>query len=862
MAALANRTAGESGAAAVAIDRDWQMARAAPGSVFARETIDALDWIPVDVPGTVAGALRAADQPAADIDADAWWFRTSFESRPPAPDEEVRLRFGGLATLAEVYLNGARILESASMWKQHRVDVGSWLRERNELVLRFAPVAAQLAISRRPRARWRTRLVADNNLRWIRTTLHGRIPGFSAGPVAIGPWRPIVLERRRTFTVDDVVARAGVRGTVGVVHVRASIRTIGGAPAPRLTAELEGPTGRIAAVMRSNDDGGSTVQADLEVPGVELWWPHTHGGQPRYQVTIRSEDGSEPFALDAGRVGFRSIAAGPTADHDVDRDGLFVHINGVPIFSRGALWNPLDVVSFQASREELRSALETVVAAGMNMLRLPGYGIYESDVFHDLCDELGIMVWQDLMFASMDYPFDDPEFGAVAANEVAEVAGRLAARPSTTVLSGNSEVHQQVAMLGLDLALLDLPFYRAIAPRIALDAGFDAVYVAGSPSGGELPLRPDRGVSNYYAVGGYRAPLSDARTSGVRFASECLAFANVPDEDVLAALVPEPPGDAFVHHPRWKAGVPRDSGSGWDFDDLRDDYLAKLFGVEPRSLRRGGHDRYLELSRAVSGEVMAAVFGEWRRAESPSGGGMILWLRDLIPGAGWGVVDHRGQPKTAYHHLRRALAPVAVWLVDEGIGGLVAHVANDRPEPLEASLRVALYTDLELPVGTASTPVSIAAHDTAHWDLEAVLGRFVDITWAYRFGPPAQDVVVVTLERAGATGQEPLSQAFHFPAGRPLLQEPEGRLGLRIRAEETTDGSVRVTIASQRLVYGLRLHVPGFTTDDNAFSVEPGGSRVVTLRPNDARQRFSGGGITALNLLGRAAIRIAATPAG
>ena len=160
-------------------------------------------------------------------------------------------------------------------------------------------------------------------------------------------------------------------------------------------------------------------------------------------------------------------------------------------------------------------------------------------------------------------------------------------------------------------------------------------------------MRPDRGVTNYYGVGGYRVALSDARTSGVRFAGECLAFANVPDEEALAALVPEPPFDAFVHHPRWKAGVPRDAGSGWDFDDLRDFYLEQVFGVDPDWLRRGNHDRYLELSRAVTGEVMAHVFGEWRRAESPSGGGLILWLRDLVAGAGWGVVDHHGRPKTA-----------------------------------------------------------------------------------------------------------------------------------------------------------------------------------------------------------------------
>ena len=166
----------------------------------------------------------------------------------------------------------------------------------------------------------------------------------------------------------------------------------------------------------------------------------------------------------------------------------------------------------------------------------------------------------------------------------------------------------------------------------------------------------------------------------MRFAAECLAFANVPDDEALQPLAG---GVASaVHHPRWKAGVPRDAGAGWDFDDVRDHYLRELFGVDPVALRSTDAERYLELSRAVTGEVMAEVFGEWRRAGSPCGGGLVLWLRDLVPGAGWGVLDHRGEPKVAYHHLRRALAPVAVWITDEGLDGVAVHVANDLPVPL------------------------------------------------------------------------------------------------------------------------------------------------------------------------------------
>jgi beta-mannosidase len=346
-------------------------------------------------------------------------------------------------------------------------------------------------------------------------------------------------------------------------------------------------------------------------------------------------------------------------------------------------------------------------------------------------------------------------------------------------------------------------------------------------------------------VGGYRRPLEDARRAGVRFASECLGFANVPDEAGVEAI-----GAAVVHDPRWKAGVPRDVGPGWDFDDTRDHYLALLFGVDPVALRSVDPERYLELSRAVTGEVMAEVFGEWRRAASPCGGGLILWLRDLVAGAGWGVVDRSGMPKPVYHHLRRALAPIAVWTTDEGLGGIVAHVANDGPAPLAATLRVALYRDGEQRVEQAGEPLELAPHTTIARDVEELLGRFADVSWAYRFGPPGHDAVVVSLERDDG---ELVSQAFRFPAGRPLALEPAERLGLEASAARPApDGAVELTVRTRRLAHGVRIHARGFDASDDAFSIEPGGERRILLRPRSDAPEIADVAVTALNLHGRA----------
>jgi beta-mannosidase len=425
------------------------------------------------------------------------------------------------------------------------------------------------------------------------------------------------------------------------------------------------------------------------------------------------------------------------------------------------------------------------------------------------------------------------------------------------VLCGNSEVEQQAAMFGLDPQLGRGELFGGLLPAKLAEADLDAVYVPSAPCGGDLPFRNDRGVANYFGVGGYRRPMEDVRRAGVRFASECLGFSNVPDEAAVERVL----GPALAldqERQAWKAGVPRDEGADWDFEDVRDHYLRLRYGTDPDALRREDPERYLELSRALSGEVMAEVFGEWRRVGSPCAGGLVLWLRDLVPGAGWGVLDWRGVPKLAYHHLSRALAPVAVWMIDEGLGGVVAHVANDLAVPLHGTLRIALYSGLEICVEELEIPVELPAHGQSSWNVETVIGRFVDASWAYRFGPPPQDAIVATLSRNGGTGVgEVLSQAFQFPAGPPLTPLSPEELGLRARVLERDQERVTLAVSCSRLANGVRLHAEGYQPADDGFCVEPGRERIVALHARDDAV-WRGGELGAINLRGRVAIESAA----
>ncbi len=865
----------------------WEAAWCRPEAHTNPAALDELAWLPARVPGTAAAVLRDADHGRpGDLDAEDWWFRTTFDAQPVAADEELRLCLDGIATVAEVYLNGELVLESDSMFAAHALDVTGRLKASNELTIRCRALGPLLGVRRRPRARWRTRLLADGNLRFFRTMLLGRLPGIAPGPAAVGPWRAVRLECRRRVDVQELTLRTRLDGEDGILSVLARLRPLGGTEMSAVEVELSGPSGshHVQLVLdatpggamhdpdgATNDPGEDrlTARGELRVPGVARWWPHTHGEPVLHDVRLVVRGADEPIAVDAGRVGFRDLAFGAAPGHHVEQDGLDLHVNGVQVFARGAVWTPIDPIGLAPSESELRAELCRVRDAGMNMLRLPGTGAYETGAFHDICDELGILVWQDFMFANLDYPIVDERFRATVTREATDVLAALGGRPSLVVLCGNSEVEQQAAMMGFDPSLGRGELFGELLPELIRASGVDAIYIPSAPCGGDLPFRPGRGIGTYYAVGCYLRPLEDVRRAGVRFAAECLAFSHVPAEEAIEEMLPSAPARLAGHHPLWKAGIPRENEADWDFEDIRDHYLGLLFDVDVAELRHIDRSRYLELSRALTGEILTEVFGEWRRAGSPCGGGLVLWLHDLLPGAGWGVIDHRGQPKLALHHLARALAPVAVWTTDENLGGVVAHVANDRPTPLRASLRVALYREGEQRVEQARVPVALAPHGQGEWNVESVIGHFVDASWAYKFGPPAQDAIVVSLESiaddidvvraagepradpASVGSSEMVSQAFRFPAGRPLERESPERLGLATRAQALADGTVRLTLSSRRLAYGVEIHTPGFLPSDDGFSIEPGGERTVLLSPREPGTAFAAGRLTALNLRGR-----------
>ncbi len=825
---------------------EWSLTWTAPGAATDPTGIEALtvEWLPAGVPGTAAAALRAntaSNRPAPPrLDGVDWWYRCTFTARPAAAGERLVLCLDGLATVADVWLNDQPLLRAENMFVAHAVDVTDRLVKDNQLVIRFVALDALLA-TRRPRPRWRAPMIEHQQLRWFRTTLLGRTPGWSPALPPVGPWRRVHLQRRAGPEVETKDVSATFQGADGIVTATLTMRGLAGrrlTDARLVVSDVSGQSWQAPFAIKDDTSAPDTghLTGAARVGSAAPWWPHTHGEQPLYDVrAVLTVDGAEQ-TIDIGRVGFRTVALSTT-------DGTFsISINGVPIFCRGACWTPPDAATLTGSPDDYRRTIQAVRDAGMNMLRVCGPMVYESHLFHDLCDQHGILVWQDLMFANMDYP-EDAGFVANVHTEVRQALGRWQGRPSLALICGDSEGEQQAAMWGAPASAWHRPLFREVLPALCGQLCPDVPYWPSSASGGAFPHQASAGSTSYYGVGAYLRPLDDARRSDLRFASECLAFANIPEDTALAAIVGG--GAARVHTPAWKSGVPRDLGAGWDFDDVRDHYLGLLFGVDPVALRSRDPDRYLALGRITTGEVMESAFAEWRRGRSPCRGALIWFLRDLVPGAGWGVLDVNGRPKAAYHYLRRILRPVAVFFSDEGLNGVVVHAVNERATPWQGQLRLRLYQNRETQVGAADRKVTIPARGSLELSAAELLGGFWDTTYAYRFGPPGHDLVTVSLV-SDSDPDTVESEAFHFPVGRPST--PEQDLGLEATIQPATDDAFTLQVSTRRFAQAIAVNLPGFTTDDNYFHVRPGDRKRVTLRRLAPSTAEPAGSIQAMNL--------------
>ncbi|MGV9938501.1 glycoside hydrolase family 2 protein [Streptomyces sp. NPDC003401] len=575
--------------------------------------------------------------------------------------ERTDLVFDGLDTAAHLTLDGRPVGTTRNMHRRHRFDVTG---RTGALEVRFTSAYDEAAAVRavtgeRPN-------VYPEPSQYIRKMACSF--GWDWGPtlVTAGIWRPVRLEHWSTARIAAVRPLVTVDEGTGRVEVRLEVERTARGRGRALRAEARLAGARAEAVLT-----GDEAVLRLEVPGPRLWWPRGHGEQPLYDLHLAlSDDEGAPLDAWHRRIGFRTVGLDRSADEH--GTGFTLVVNGVRIFARGVNWIPDDAFPSRVTPERYRTRLAQAAGANVDLVRVWGGGIYEDDAFYDVCDELGLMVWQDFLFACAAYPEEQPLRGEVEA-EARDNVVRLMPHPSLVLWNGNNENLWGFRDWDWEGALAGDSwgegYYLGLLPRVVAELDPTRPYTAGSPWSGSWdhhPNDPAHGTHHSWEVWN-RQDYAEYRASVPRFVAE-FGWQAPPARATLRRALPgerlAPDSPGMLHHQKAEDGNGKlDRGVARHFPPPGDDF-----------------DRWHYLTQLVQARAVAEGIEHWR-SHWPVCAGTIVWqLNDCWPVTSWAAVDSDGRPKPLYHELRRVYADRLLTL-RPGTGGPVLAAVNQAAEP-------------------------------------------------------------------------------------------------------------------------------------------------------------------------------------
>ncbi len=616
------------------------------------------DAIPATVPGCAHTDLLAAgltadplhDRNELDVawvaDAD-WVYRTRFQVHRDSPGDLVELVADGLDTLAKVEVNGQVVGLTENMHRTYRFDIGDVVHDGdNELSITFASAAREALDRRATRGDWPSSSFGQpfNQIRKMACSW-----GWDWGPTltTAGIWRPIRLE------VTPAARLASVRPEVnvdehghGTVDVRCAVGRVD-QRALRIIATVTAPgdAGTVTVAEALVDDVDAAVH--LDVGAIERWWPRSLGAQPRYELTVELRTTDDELVDSWSRsIGFRSVVLDHSAD---DRGAAFTFVvNDVALFARGVNWIPDDPFPSRVTAARVRERLQQAVDANVDLVRVWGGGVYESEDFYDACDELGLMVWQDFTFACAAYP-EEHLHDEVAA-EAADNVERLMPHPSLVLWNGNNENiwgwfdwgwQEQLAGRSWGAG-----FYLDLLPRIVGEIDPGRTYWPGSPWSGSMTVSPNadaHGCVHVWDVWN-QIDLDRYRDRTPRFVAE-FGWQAPPTWSTMRTSIDDEPlavdSPGMAHHQKATDGD-RKLARG-----IESRFGATIAGGEP-------FVHWWWAAQLVQARAITVGIEHFRSLRGWCMGTVWWQLNDCWPVTSWAVVDGGGRRKPAWYALRDA----------------------------------------------------------------------------------------------------------------------------------------------------------------------------------------------------------------
>lgn len=808
-----------------------------------------VDWYPATVPGVVHTDLlqnkiiedpffRLNERGLQWIDKEDWVYETCFTlAADMMRKENMELVFEGLDTYADVYLNDECILKADNMFRRWSIPVRQYIREENNILKVYFHSPVKIDVPKWDALPYQYPASNDqsengglfNKKISIFARKAGYHYGWDWGPrlVTSGIWRPVYIRAWSDSRINDVFIEqkevgAGRAVIAGHVELDAD-KDMDGV----LVTITDEATGRVLGERQADlKRGTNRVTVDFVLHKPKLWWSNGLGEPFLYRFRTDIIAGGELLDSKTERVGIRSLKV----VHQPDKDGhtFYIELNGRPVFAKGANYIPSDNFLPRVTPANYKKTILDAAGVNMNMLRVWGGGIYENDVFYDLCDEYGIMIWQDFMFACSMYPAE----GALLDNirqEAVDNVKRLRNHACIALWCGNNEC--QDAWLGWgwkrEIERQNKEYadkiwaqyrqqYHVTLPGVVREYAPGTFYWPSSPFAfeGEMSGTTD-GDRHYWSVWHGKAPISDYDSEKSRFFSE-YGFQSFPEFESVKRYAPYPEdwdicSEVMMSHQR----------GGDHANGLIETYLLNEY-KKPRDFRA-----FLYMNHVLQGDAIKTAIESHRR-QMPYNMGTLFWQHnDCWPVASWASRDYYGRWKAQHYYVRKAYDDILISPVVEG-DDLKVYAVSDRLENTSGRLQLQVCQFDGTVVRHWDKSVGISGNDSRVC-FSAPLAKLLEGT--------DRGTVYVRVDYTDKSGR-----VYHnnYCLGKQKdMDYPKVDLQTEVRSIE---GGYEVMVSADKFARAVCLSVADNESvySDNYFDVQPKSSVQVQVRTRLSAEAFNG----------------------